>query len=262
MRLYLRALLIGAIVGLSSLRVAFALDPGGGPPYGPYWKVTITSAGTVTSSISGSFAWGTPSANYIAACAMTVSNGNSHSVSTSGSYHIKAQWVNYDGTPALNPAKTLIVKTTSSASWHGTAGKSSGGSSNGLGTPEVTAPGSGSSSGDKYEAKDSSSGLVEYDVPVSASVSAQGFTQAYGYGVSVGVSASVYPVTVYLIGSIPQNGIENALIGQGVTGNLNTPPFAASAQSGHSWLVGGDTFQNWTVTADQSKATLVTGPVR
>jgi hypothetical protein len=167
------------------------------------------------------------------------------------------EWVNSDGTPAANPAKTVITKTSSGASWYG----ASGNSSNGLGTPHVptSSPYGGSSSGDKYEAKDGSSGLIQYDVTVNASVSVEGAVGGYSYGVSTGVSATPYPVTVYLVGSIPQNGVENALIGQGITGNLNTPPFTASAQTGHAWSVGGDTFQSWTVKPDQTKATLVIG---
>jgi hypothetical protein len=76
----------------------------------------------------------------------------------------------------------------------------------------------------------------------------------------VAYSAAVYPVTISPGGATSDGyGGYDILVGQHCAPTLSPPP-PGCTYSNYQWSVTGTPFQKWTVSADQSQATLATGP--
>jgi len=159
------------------------------------------------------------------------------------------------GNPA-DPAPPCVIKQTGYAEWYGVPPFTSSPScSDGLGDPEVGSSSGqtlqGRSSGTRYGLGVPSSGVISVSLTgAQANVRPTGVDSGM-FGSSVNWNVTAYPVTISLGGTTPDSsGNLNILIGQGCTGSLSTA--APVTFSNYRWSAGGDTFDRFVVTPDQT----------
>lgn len=176
--------------------------PGIARATGEHWKVT-----SLTNSFTNLIVTPTYSATTSGPGTDKPFNvGSPYSLSTSGSYHVVAVWVDAFGSPATTlptgDAAKAYLKITASARWTLDSGAqyaaiSSHSASNGLGDPEVPTSTSGRSAGSHYLRLDGSSGTVTKDIPMNAAVGLSGL--GYGkYSVVCDLSAAIVTKGVIL----------------------------------------------------------------
>ena len=220
--------------------IGSAIAQGGTGPAG--WTDQSYRAGAVTvrfNSSGGTKAWNTPDETYMEG-SLTSQTGTATTIKTAGTYTLKFVW---NGGSANAPAPTsVILHTTSHASWSGPAAITSGSCDDGLGDPTVSGSGTGSSSGEKWEVMDGSSGTVTKTVTISASVSATGTAATNGpLRLSKGVGGVVITPVLSLVGTTYANGRDNILIGKDCSATLTVS--GLPTLQNFVWNVSGDTFK-------------------
>jgi hypothetical protein len=153
-----------------------------------HWEITVTPEGTTTidgiNMLYGSEGGYFPGWMYY---------GESHSVQSSGNYKIHCVYKNAAGEAAIPPAdKKKLTLLIYAYAYFGCPYQSGTGSvNNGFGDPLIGETWSAQRSGKHLKTFNGASGVVDYSVPVSASVTAEASTpdREGDYGVFHGVSA-------------------------------------------------------------------------
>jgi hypothetical protein len=180
---------------------------------------------------------------------------NSASVSCSGSVHFKFTWVAPNGEKA---PKQVITNKSASASWSAPAVNGGGSCSTSLGGPTQSWVNGGSVSDQTYTVMDSSSGLVEFDIALSASAyGSSTMTAPNSSGnvvASVNCDANVTSVRV-LLGGFQHDPVPlgttpwQCLTGDTITANLDTGTYPQLLGS-HNWTETGPSFKDFYLTAN------------
>ncbi len=261
------------LTSASSVRAQY---PGGGPPGGypqpAHWEKVVTPSGTNTwsntyggSTNSGSSPWPTtwyPNGGFYTYQMGYVSPGyytqtNSASVSCSGSVHFKFTWVAPNGEKA---PKQVITNKSASASWSAPAVNGGGSCSTSLGGPTQSWVNGGSVSDQTYTVMDGSSGIVEFDIALSANAygsSSMTVPNSSGNVVAnVSCDANVTSVRV-LLGGFQHDPVPlgttlwQCLVGDTITANLDTGTYPQLSPS-WNWSATGPVFKDFHVTANDA----------
>ncbi len=251
------------LIGATGVRAQY---PGGGPPGGypqpAHWEKVVTPSGTNTwsntyggSTSSGSSPWPTtwyPNGGFYTYQMGYVSPGyytqtNSATVSCSGSVHFKFTWVAPNGEKA---PKQVITNKSASASWSAPAVNGGGSCSTSLGGPTQSWVNGGSVSDQTYTVMDGSSGIVEFDIALSANAygsSSMTVPNSSGNVVAnVSCDANVTSVRVALGGVVKDGAAWKCLTGDTVTASLDTGGYVQVAGS-HLWSATGPVFKDFFV---------------
>jgi len=178
----------------------------------------------------------------------------------SGPLNVTFTW-NNDGDPYSLPPPAVIITQTATASWTVQCFTPSytGNVDTGLGANHSSSANYGDAlSGTKYVGWNNPGQSFTYTPATNpeADVTASGTVQCIYVSATVTYSAAAIPVTVGLTGTTLDNNRQDyILVGQGCMSSLNTIPSTLLSHTTYYWDVTGNTFQSWTVSADQSYTT-------